>query len=226
MHRVRQVLASSFLVLAAAPDIVRADEGVRLTAERSTQSLHVLSLVQARVFLVVGPVAAPPIRIGVDLDVVPLHVVDLGERSAGEALHLFVPRGLYELHAEAISVDAALELRDSNVVALADVYADLVEATFHAELRQYAVHGSLRAPTSGYELTLDAVDLHGDSADVYLRLLEPGEGEVTIPILTEHHRLAHLGPDVGRVVRVHLLRRPRGAIGIEVYRLMATLPVD
>lgn len=233
MHRVSQSIVLSVLCSLAA-NVLRADEGVRLSADRTAQSLQVVSLVDARVFLVIGVAIAPPIRIGIELDVQPQYVLDLGRRVAGEALVLAVPRGLYHLSAEAVAVGGqGLELYDSNVVALADVYTDLIEATFRAQLlvadtaaREYALDASLTAPTSGHEFVFDALQLDQQAMHVYLRLIEPGEGEVTLPVLTDHRRFAQLGRDVGTVVRVYLMRERRGEIGAQVYRLMVELPVD
>ena len=89
----------------------------------------------------------------------------------------------------------------------------------------YALAASLTAPSSGYELTLDGFQLDALTMHVYLRLAAPAEGEIDTPVLTDLQQSVALGTDVGNVVNVYLMRTQRGAIGVDVYRLMAQLPV-
>lgn len=152
---------------------------------------------------------------------------------AGDTQELAIPAGLRSLEAEAVLADDRLGLHDSNVVALAEAVADLIDATFQAELiddaraeARYAVAVSLTAPSSGHELSLDSFARIDGHTDVYLRLVEPGVGEIVLAVLTDLHLRVALGEDVGAAVRVHLLRAHRGSPGPEVYRLMAELRVS
>jgi hypothetical protein len=209
-----------------------ADDPIRLTIDKNTQSLRVQAGLPGGVFLVLGPLAVPPIPIGnIFLDVGPEYVLPLGEFKTGGFVEFFVPRILSGLNAEAVLFDPAkLTLHDSNVVALADAFADMIDATFRAKLVStdsippyYTVGVTLTAPSTGYALVVDGYQLDDRTMQVYLRLITPTE--IVIPVNTPHQVAVDLGTDVGTTVRVSMMRSPRGQVGPEVYRLMAVLPV-
>lgn len=234
MNRLRRAFASCFLASLAVP-AARAEEvpNLRLSADPTTQTLQIQTYQDGHVFLSMGPLAGTPIPLhGIFLDVVPENIVPLGFLRNGDVVRLFVPRALSHLHVEgvAISLDP-LGLHDSNVVSLTEAFRDLIEATFRAELVStdsippfYSVAVSATAPTSGYELLVDGVRNVDQETNVYMRLIEPGPGEMVMPVLEPLARAADLGTEVGEVVVVHLLRVPRGTTVPEVYRVMVRLP--
>lgn len=234
MHCLRRTIASCFLVLVAVPDLRANDVPViRLSIDHSTHKLQVQSWMRGTVFLVLGPVSVPPIRIGdIELDVSPLHTLTLGHFESGAVMGFEVPRALRGLSAEAVAFDPKNELLyESNVVSLGDFGSDLIDATFRARLVStgsrppyHALDASLTAPTSGYQFMVDGIERDDLTTHVYLRLVAPAAGEVVKPVLTEHAQFAALGPAVSKVVNVYLLRTQRGTIGVDVYRLMAQLP--
>ena len=238
MSRLSRAIAPCVL-LAAAISSLRAQDVpmLRLSLDQSTHSLQIQSFIEASVFLVLGQPASPRIRIGtIDLDVHPEYVLSLGLFEAGEIRQLVVPRGMQALHAlsaEAVSFDAEnFVLRDSNVVRLSEAFRDLIDASFRADLLgsgmppvAYRVDVALTAATSGYELSLDGVELSELTVNVYLRLSTPAEGELVMQVLTDHALSADLGDDLGKVVHVYMLRAQRGGVGPQVYELMAELPM-
>lgn len=234
MSCVRASIAFSLLVSVAATAMPQAQRAVSLTVDARTHTLGVVSELDGALFLALGPRAVPPIKIaGIELDVVPHFVLGLGRVEAGESLELAIPDGVRSLEAEAVLLDDRLGLHDSNVVSLAGEIADLIAATFAATLiddvggdPRYAVAASLTAPSSGHELSLDSLARIDGHTDVYLRLVEPGVGEIVLPVLTDVHLRVALGDEVGAAVRVHLMRARRGSGGPEVYRLMAELRVS
>lgn len=222
-----------YLLLAAlAASPLRAADPVRLTTDKSTQSLQVQAGMHGVVFLAIGPLAVPPIPIGgIDLDVVPHHVFSLGEFAAGDKMLFFVPRSLSGLCAEAVIVDPdSFVMHDSNVAHLEDAFADMIEATFRAVLGStdgippfFTVGASLTAPTTGFEFLFDWVKTEKGVTNVYLRLIEPVD--IVIPVLWLHQQVVPLGTEVGDLVRVWMVRLKRGQPGPDDYRLMAELPV-
>jgi hypothetical protein len=233
MMHISRALGTSLLVLTAGSALAGQDP-IRLTVDSNTQTLQMQTAVPGTGYLVLGPWAVPPINLaGIELNVAPQHLLPLGSLQANQAVTLFVPRMLSALNAEAVLVDATLQVHDSNVVPLLHAFPDLVAATFRAQLVStdsipplYTVGISLTAPTSGYELRFDAFQLDAGVMRVYFRLIEPGEGEIVIPVLTEHEQAVDLGSEVGNRVDVYLMRVQRGQVGGEVYRLMASLPVE
>jgi hypothetical protein len=234
MSCLRASIAFSLLVSVAAAAMPQAKRAVSLTVDAHAHTLGVVSELDGALFLALGPRAVPPIKIaGIEVDVVPHIVLALGRVVAGDALELWIPEGVRSLEAEAVLLDDRLGLHDSNVVALAGAVADLIEATFEATLiddagadPRFAVAVSLTAPSSGHELALDSLARSDGHTDVYLRLVEPGLGEIVLPVLTDVHLRVALGDEVGDAVRVHLMRARRGSTGPEVYRLMAELRVS
>lgn len=239
MSRFRTAIASCVLIAAAAPGL-RADDVpmIRLSVDQSTHALQVQSFVRASVFLALGVQSIPPIRIaGIDLDVVPQYVLSLGIFAAGETMSLVVPRGLrglLALHAEAVAFDLEVgALRDSNVVAVLDAFHDLVDATFRAGLEivdgkpaHYRVAAALTAPTSAFELKVDSAERNGQTTNVYLRLMEPGEKEIVLPVLSDHAVALDLEKKaVDKEIHVYLMRVQRGSVGPQVYQRMAELAV-
>lgn len=237
MTRFCHALASCFLVAAVVPG--QDADGfpmVRLGLHNGEHVMQVRAFADGAVVLAVGAMATPPIRFGnIELNVTPQAVLPLGMFANGETRVLPVPRHLRDWYAEAVFVDAEWRLHDSNVVALRDAYADMVDATFHAELvstdglpPEYTLGASLTAPTSGYEFAADGHQMvDGKTAHVYLRLIEPGADEITLPVLTRCVQAVELGQlEAGMTVNVYLLRITRGSPGPEVYRLMLRLPVQ
>jgi hypothetical protein len=230
MNHIRYTVTSCLLAAVAAPCLRADDPVVRLTI--GGQTLQVQAGMRGNVFLVLGAPLVPPIHIaGIDLDVMPQHLLPLGAFEVTDAMKLFVPLQLRHLSAEAVLLDEELTLHDSNVVPLADAF-DLITGSFRAELIStdsippyYSVAASLTAPTTGYDLKVDGFDLSEKTMNVYLRLIEPAKGEVVMPMLTPHGQGVALGTDVGTLVRVYMMRIQRDDHGPEVYRLMAELPV-
>jgi hypothetical protein len=206
---------------------------VQLALDNNAHVLHVRAFTQGTVILAVGETAIPPIRFGeIKLDVQPDYLLNLGTLGKGEFVTLPVPRYLRALHAEAVLIDNELSLHDSNTVALIDAYLDLVDATFRAVLvstdsipPEYTFGAALTAPTNGYEFRVDGLETEDGVTNVFLRLIEPGQGDVVLPVLTDYQVTAHIGAKIGTRVDVYLMRIGRGAIGPEVYRLMVRLPV-
>lgn len=231
MNHICRALASSFLVVVAAP--AQTSPMVQLTLDNNAHVLHVRAFTQGTVILAVGEAAIPPIRFGeIKLDVHPDYLLNLGTLGKGEFATLPVPRYLRALHAEAVLIDAELRLHDSNTVALIDAYLDLVDATFRAVLvstdsipPEYTLGAALTAPTNGYEFRVDGLQTEDGVTNVYLRLIEPVQGDVVLPVLTDYQVSAYIGAQIGTRVDVYLMRIGRGAIGPEVYRLMVRLPV-
>ncbi|HLU40434.1 MAG TPA: hypothetical protein VK081_13705 [Planctomycetota bacterium] len=231
MRYLRRAIGSLLLISLASSAVAAQDKTIRLSADPLSQSLRVHTEVAGFVYLVLGhPVGIPPIRIGeIELDVSPLAILPLGKCGAGEVRELFVPRALSEFWAEAVHVED-MRLRDSNFIALLDAFPDLITATFRAELVStdgippiYSVGISLTAPTTGYELQFDGADI-GDTTEVWFRLIEPNDRDYVMPVLTVHSLGVELGTEVGSMVRVHLMRIPRGGV-IGAYKKMAELPV-
>jgi len=228
-----KAIASCLLVAAMAPAQVEAPPAVRLGVENGAHLLQVRTYVTGTVLLALGEIAVPPIRIGeIDLNVTPRFVVSLGTMNPGQLLSLPVTRQLRDLHVEAVLVDADFRLHDSNTVALMDAFLDLVDATFRATLvstdsipPEFSVGAALTAPTNGYVFTVDGFETANTVTNVYLRLVEPNDKEIVLPVLTDYQASAHLGTEIGEEVNVYLLRQVRGATGPEVYRLMVRLPV-
>jgi hypothetical protein len=220
-------------LLLAAATTAQSDAAVHLTTDANQQLLQLRALRAGSVFVVVGERAVPPIQVaGVELDVVPEAIAPLGRFKPFEFAEWRVPRQTGTLHAEALLVDDAFQLHDSNVVALADAHADLIARTFRAVLVStdsipplYTLGAALTAPTSGYELKVDSHRTVEQQTNVYLRLSTPADNELVLPVLEEHAVTVDLGSDVGSVVNVLLLRDKRGAVEPEVYRLMVSIPV-
>jgi hypothetical protein len=215
-----------------APAAVSAQEMIRLIPDQNAQSMRVKADTAGQVFLALGQLGEP-FRLGeIMLDVFPEFVLPLGSFDTGEVREFFIPRALYPFQAEAVLVDEKLRFHDSNVLSLLDVFPDLCAATFRAVLIStdsippyYTLGASLTAPTSGYDLKLDSVEYDGLKTDVYLRLVQPADMDLVMPVLTPHEIAVYLGSEVGNTVRVHMMRHPRGMVVPEVYRLMAELPV-
>lgn len=234
MNCLRRSLASCCLAAGLLPAQARdAAPPILIVLDRTAHTLQIQARVPGDVLVAVGELAVPPLVVrGIELDVRPDVLLALGPFAAGEVRTFPVPRFLRESHVEAVLVDSELRLRDSNVVALADAFLDLADATFRAELVStdgipptYTLAASLSTGTDGYALTVDGIAAHDGVTDVYLRLVAPAEDEMTLPVVTDHAAHVDLGTVVGTAVRVHLLRARRGAVGLEVYRLMVTLPV-
>ncbi|HLU39694.1 MAG TPA: hypothetical protein VK081_09925 [Planctomycetota bacterium] len=209
-----------------------AQEALQLFAEPTSQSIVVHALQRTTAVLVLGTLSVPPIPLpGIVLEVVPDAIVPLGVLDAGERVTLFVPRAVSHLLAEAVGLVAETgRLTDAGPIPLLDAFTDIVRATFHAELIStdgippiWSVGAVLTAPSSGYELSLDGFKLVEDRTEVYLRLTGPGPNEFVLPVLTEHRISVELGSEVGRSVRVWLMRATRGQPGPFVYEPMAEL---
>lgn len=217
----------------AATQAANPSPGLEVKLDRGARQLRVLTQLPADLVLIVGHRAIPSIPIGaIELDVLPEFVLPLGRRAGGEVIELAVPDGLDGLGAEFIALTAETrELIDSEVVWFgAD---DLVSTTFRAQLfvsksipPVYSVEATLTAPTEGYDLALDGIDHQPATTNVYLTLIEPGTGEIVIPVLTNHRQFAALGTPTGEVVDVYLRRTQRGSVGHDVYRRMARLVVS
>lgn len=233
MNDFRSVIGCCFLISVATAVLPAQDRILRLTTDQNRQTLQVQSDIPGTLFFALGPMSVPPIRIGeIDLDVVPQYVLPMGKIGMGEMREFFIPRALTELHVEAVLVDDDFKLYDSNVVSLIDVFPDLITASFRAVLVStdsippyYTLGASLTAPTSGYDFVVDGFQLDDMIMNVYLRLIEPAEGEMVLPVITPHEVAVELGSEVGRMVRVYMMRAPRDGIAPEVYRLMAELQV-
>lgn len=233
MNCLRRSLASCCLVAGLLPaQPPRAAPPIRIALDRAAHTIQIHARVPGDVLVAIGELMPPMVVRGIELDVRPDVFLPLGPFAAGEVRTFPVPRFLRESYVEAVLVDSELMLRDSNVVALADAFLDLADATFRAELVStdgipptYTLGAALATATDGYAFTVDGAAVHDGITDVYLRLVAPAENEMTLPIVTEHAAHIELGSEVGTAVRVHLLRARRGAIGLEVYRLMVTLPV-
>lgn len=233
MNCLRRSLASCCLVAGLLPaQPQEAAPPIRIALDRAAHTMQIQARVPGDVLVAIGELMPPMVVRGIELDVRPDVVLALGPFAAGEVRTFPVPRFLRESHVEAVLVDSELLLRDSNVVALADAFLDLADATFRAELAStdgipptFTLGATLATATDGYTLTVDGFAAHDDGTDVYLRLVAPADAEITMPVVTEHAVRVDLGTEVGTAVRVHLLRARRGAIGLEVYRLMVTLPV-
>lgn len=203
---------------------------IRLALDQMEHTITVQAFAAGTVFLTIGDLAGAPMPIGsIELDVRPDTIATLGTFAAGEVRSFHVPRVLRDAHAEAILVDSELRMKDSNVVALIDAYADLVDASFRAELmvslpERHALQAEVTTPTNGYDFTVDAVQFDGKATDVYLRLVEPAANEIRLPALQRVPLTVDLGTEIGVAVRVHLMRVTRGGIEPGVYRLMLNLP--
>jgi hypothetical protein len=225
-----RVLASCVLVAAGLPAQTDGPPTIRLALDRTEHTMAVQVFAAGTVFLVIGE-RGMPVPIGnIELDVRPDTVATLGTFAVGEVRTFHVPRILRDAYAEAVLVDSELRMADSNVVALMDAYADLVDASFRAELivsmpPGYALLANVTTPTNGYDFTVDATDFDGKMTNVYLRLVEPAAHEIPLPVLQNLSLTADLVGDVGSLVRVHLMRVTRGGIEPGVYRLMLELPV-
>lgn len=203
-----------------------------LSYDAPSRVLHFQSGLAGLGVLAVGPAPIVPIPIGdILLDVVPLLILPLGAIDEGDEFRLVLPAGLGGIGIEAVAVDMELRLHDSNTIFIEEVgeEPDLVERSFRSALQQegnppiYTATVSLTAPTSGYELLIDSVDLGAEVSHVYLRLVEPGQGEFTMQVLEAHAVEVGLGSAIGKEVHVHLMRIARGSVGPEVYRRMAIL---
>jgi hypothetical protein len=220
------------LLGALATAVRAADDPIRLVVDQSTQTLRIEAGMPGAVFLVLGPLAVPPIPLGdITLDVVPHHVLSLGAFETGNIMQLFVPRNLSGFSAEAVLFDPRKgTLHDSNVVGLEIAFRDMIDATFRAVLVStdsippyYTVGATLTAPTTGFDLVADSIQLEENVMHVYLRLITPTD--IVIPVVCDHRVAVDLGTDVGNEVHVHMMRAPRGLPGPEVYKRMAILPV-
>lgn len=203
-----------------------------LSYDAPSRALHFESGLAGLGVLAIGPVGIVPIPIGdILLDVIPLAVLPLGAIDEGEQFNLVLPAGVGGFGIEAVAIDMELRLHDSNMIYVDEVGEEqgLVESSFRAALQRvgeppiYSAAISLTAPTSGYELSLDSVDLSPAVSHIYLRLVEPGKGELTMQVLEAHAVEVGLGSAVGEEIHVHLLRIERGSVGPEVYRRMAIL---
>ncbi len=231
-----RTITSCLLATLAAPGLRAApDDPIRLSLDPTTQMLRVEVGMPGAVALAIGPQSLPPIPIaGIFLDVVPHHVVPLGVFEGGSIAQLFVPRALSGLSAEAVLLDPLKgELHDSNVVALENVFADMIDATFRAELvstdgipPEFTVGARFTAPTNGYEFLVDGHELDGRTTRVWLHVVMPAEHEIVLPVLTNYSASVELGTDPGEVVEVHVRRTVRGAVGPDVYKRMAMLLVE
>jgi hypothetical protein len=183
--------------------------------------------------LAIGPAPIQPIQIGdISLEVVPLLVLPLGAVEVNQVIDIAVPAGVSGIGVEAVAIEVdSLRLHDSNTLYFEDVgeEPDLVESSFKAELLRegsppiYSASISLTSPSGGYELLVDGVESRSGLTDIYLRLVEPGEGEIVLQVLEHHKQVVGLGSAISGDVHVHLLRRQRGAVGPEVYKRMAIL---
>lgn len=230
MNYFGRVFASCALVAAGLPAQTNGLPTIRLALDRAEHTMTVQAFIPGTVFLVIGELAGTPMPIGnIELDVRPDTVATLGMFAMGEARTFHVPRILRDAHVEAVSVDKELRVRDSNVVALMDAYADLVDASFRAELivsmpLRHGLLATVTTPTNGYDFTVDGTNFDGKATDVFLRLVEPADHEFRLPVLQNLALTADLGIEIGTVVRVHLMRITRGSIEPGVYRLMFNLP--
>jgi len=101
----------------------------------------------------------------------------------------------------------------------------IVKATV-AQAPNYEVLSSIRVPTSGWKLSLSAIDRNDGVTAIYAILEEPNPDEIVLPMMENKRLLAFVGMDAEPRIQVLIERRVRGRLNPPVFRLAAELLRD
>ena len=218
-------IASLFLV--TAPALVAGTGQLQLSYDAGQHIAHIGANVDAEVLVLVGTRANPVIHVnGIDILVQPTVFLPLGTLQAGDRMDLPVPGETDGVGFQLVGI----ELDKFALVASEAVFfdlRDLIDRSFRASLvltpDSNQLNVNLTAPTSGYALRLDGVDLGESSTRVWLRLEVPNPSEIVMPVLTEVNLTVKLPLVIGRTVEVNMARDVRGSVVLPVYKLMTVL---
>lgn len=224
MFPVRKVLASLCLVTAPA---LAVDQPLILSYDQNQHLVQIQANVHVSALLFCGPRLQPPVPFnGITVFVEPRVTVPTGDLTPGQMFELQLPGEKDGWGLQAVGIELPkFTLVASNAV-IFDL-RDLVERSLTARLQWkldgYDLTVDLLTPSSAHEIVVDGVDTSYPTTKVWLRLVQPGPGEIVLPVVTPLQVVARLPMAIGVKVEIHLARETRGSPVLPVYKLVTVI---